>query len=69
MTPEQVQRYRRQLTAQQKDERQDNRDRRQLAHQYTSDLLFSLTRGQDRRRTPWCRLDCVLNFAISTCSA
>ena len=45
--PEQVQRYRRQLTTQQKDERQDNYDRRRLARQYLNDLLCSLTRGRD----------------------
>jgi len=31
------------LTAQQMDERQDNHDRKQLAHQHPSDLLRSLT--------------------------
>ena len=42
---ERVQRYRRRLTAQQRDERrQDNSDRRRLARQYLSDSLCSLTR-------------------------
>ena len=36
--------YGRRLTAQQKDERQDNGDKKQLARHYPSDLLRSLTR-------------------------
>ena len=64
--PEQVQRYRRRLTAQQKDERQDDHDRRRLAHQHPSDLLCSLTRGWDRRRRAQCRLNRVSSFAISS---
>ena len=63
MMPEQVQRYRRQLTAQQ---RQDNCDRSRIELQHPSDLLRSLTHGQDRRRTARRRLDHALNFTIST---
>ena len=44
--PERVHRYRRRLTTQQKDERQDNRDRRWLVRQHPSDLLRSLTPGR-----------------------
>ena len=36
--------YGRRLTAQQKDERQDNGDKKRLAHHHLSDLLCSLTR-------------------------
>ena len=44
--------YGRWLTAQQKDERrQDNGDKKRLAHQHWSDLLRSLIRERDRRRT------------------
>jgi len=50
MTPEQVQGHKRWLTAQQKDERQDNHGRRRLARQHPRDLLCSLTLGRDRRR-------------------
>ena len=73
--PEQVQGYRRRLTAKQKDERQDNRDRRRLARQHPSDLLRSLTRGPDRRSLDSTRrLDCASRlqpspFRPSTCSA
>ena len=57
-TPERVQRYERQLTAQQKNERwQDNSDRRRLARQHPSNLLHSLTCEQDRRRTARGRLN------------
>ena len=52
------------LTAQQKDERQDNRDRRPLVRQHPSDLLGSLTCGRDRQRTAR-RLDCALSFNVS----
>ena len=44
--PEQAQRYRRRLTAQQKDESQDNHDRRRFVRQQPSDLLRSLTRAK-----------------------
>ena len=64
--PEQVQRYKRWLTVQQKDERQDNCDRRWLAYQYLSNLLRSLTCGQDRRRTAQHCLNCASTFAISS---
>ena len=63
--PEQVQRYGRWLTTQRKDERQHNSDRRQLALQHPSDLLCSLTRERDRRRTARHRLDRTSSFAIS----
>ena len=43
-TPERVQVYGRRLTAQQKDERQDNDDKKRLARHHPSDLLSSLTR-------------------------
>ena len=44
-TPERVQMYGRQLTAQQKNERrQDNGDKKRLAHHHPSDLLCSLSR-------------------------
>ena len=43
----------------------DNGDKRQLARQHPSDLLRSLTRGWDRRRTAWRRLDRASNFTIS----
>ena len=62
--PEQVQGYGRWLTTQQKDERQDNGNRRQLSRQHPSDLLRSLTRERDRRRTARCRLDRASSFAI-----
>ena len=42
--PEQVQMYGRRLTAQQKDERQDNGNEKRLARHHPSDLLRSLTR-------------------------
>ena len=45
-TPKQVQIYGRRSTAQQKDERQDNDDKKQLARHHPSDLLRSLTREQ-----------------------
>ena len=52
MKPEQVQMYRRWLTAQQKDERrQDNGDKKRLVRQHPSDLLRLLTCERDRRRT------------------
>ena len=67
MMPERVQRYERQLTAQQKNERwQDNSDRRRLARQHPSNLLHSLTREQDRRRTARGRLNRGSSFAISS---
>ena len=53
------------LTTQQKDERQDNGDRRQLARQHLSDLLCSLTREQDRWRTAQRNLNHTLSFVIS----
>ena len=63
--PEQVQRYGRQLTAQEKDERrQDNSDKKRLTHQHPSDLLHSLTCEWDRWKTAWRRPDSTLNFAI-----
>jgi len=43
--------YGRRLTAEQKNERQDNGDKKRLARQHPSDLLSSLTRERDRRRT------------------
>ena len=61
-----VQGYIRRLTAQQKNERQHNRDRRRLVHQHPSDLLCLLTRGRDRQRTARRRLDCTSTFAISS---
>ena len=70
-----LQRYRRQLSAQQRDEkRQYNSDRRQLAHQHLSDSLCSLTHEQDRRRAahhsrphnPQCHLDYTSPFRLST---
>ena len=65
MRPEQVQdeRYGRQLTTQQR--MKDNGNRRRLAHQHPSDLLCSLTRERDRRRTPLRCLNCALSLAIS----
>ena len=42
--PEQVQMYGRWLTAQQKDEIQDNDDKKRLACHHLNDLLCSLTR-------------------------
>ena len=67
MTPERVQIYGRRLTAQQKDERrQDNGDRKKLAHQHVSELLRSLTCERDRQRTTWRRLHSTLSFAISS---
>ena len=63
--PEQVQRYGRWLTAQQKDERRhDNSDRRRLARQYLSDLLHSLTHERDRWRAARHHLDRALSFTI-----
>ena len=48
----------RQLTAQQKDERQqDNGDKKQLACQHPSNLLGSLTRERDRQRIAQCHFD------------
>ena len=47
---ERVQRYRRRLTAQQRDKRQQD-NRRQLVGQHLSDSLCSLTGEQDRQRT------------------
>ena len=44
MTPERVQMYGRRLTAQQKDERQDNGDKKRLVRHHLSDLLHSLSR-------------------------
>ena len=65
-TPEQVQGHGRRLTAQQKDERrQNNGDRRRLAHQFPSDLLYSMTSERDRRRIVKRHLDCASSFAIS----
>ena len=61
-----VQDYIRRLTAQQKNERQHNRDRRRLVRQHPSDLLRSLTHGRDRQRTARRRLDCASTFAISS---
>ena len=43
MTPERVQMYRRRLTAQQKDEKQDNGDKKRLVRHHLSDLHCSLT--------------------------
>jgi len=61
---EQVQMYRKQLTAQQKEERQqDNVDKKRLARQHLSDLLRSLTCERDRLRTAWCQLDSTSSFA------
>ena len=57
--PEQVQRYRRRLTTQQKDEGQNNYDRRRLARQHLNDLLCSLTMDGTRQRTAQ-RLLCLL---------
>ena len=72
-TREQVQRYRRWLTAQQWNERwQDNSDRRWLACQHLSDLLRSLTRELDRWRTARHCLNCTSPFhpiELSICSA
>ena len=59
---ERVQRYGRWLTTQQKNES----DRRRLAHHPPSDLLCSLTRGWDRRRTAWPCLNHTSSFAISS---
>ena len=56
MTPEQVQMYGR---------RQENGDKKRLARQHWSDLLRSLIRERDRRRTALPRLDSASNFAIS----
>ena len=58
--------YRRQLTVQQKDERQDNCDRRQLARQHPNDLLRLLTCGRDRQTTARRRLDRASSFTISS---
>ena len=57
-------RDRKRSTAKQKDERQDNRDRRRIAHQHPSGLLCSLTRERDRQRIAWLRFDCTSSFAI-----
>ena len=67
MMPEQVQRHRRRLNAQHKDERQDNRDRRRPTRQHPRDLFCSLTLGRDigggaARR----RLDRASTIAISS---
>ena len=56
--------YGRRLTAQQKDERQDNGDKKRLARQHPSDLLHSLTHEQDRQRTAQRCLNSTSSFAI-----
>jgi len=68
MTPKRVWRYGRRLTAQKDERRQDedNGDKKQLVHQHSSNLLRSLTRKWDRRRTAWRRLDSTLSLAISS---
>ena len=58
--PERVQRYKRRLIAQQKDERrQDKGDRRQLSRQHLIELLHSLTHEWGRRRTAQHHLNCL----------
>ena len=67
-----VQRYERQLTTQQKDERrQDNGDRRWPTSQHPSDLLRSLTREQDRwtARHHLNHTLCFAIFELCTCPA
>ena len=67
---ERVQMYGRQLTAQQKDERrQDNSDKKRLAHHNTSDLLHSLTlewigRGQYGVVSPALQASPFLTFHV-----
>ena len=56
MMPEQVQMYER---------RHENGDKKRLARQHWSNLLRSLIRERDRRRTAWRRLDNASSFAIS----
>ena len=48
---ERMQRYRRQLSAQQRDERRQDESERRFARQHQLDSLRLLTREQDRRRT------------------
>ena len=67
--PEQVQSHRRRLTAQQKDERQDNHDRRRLAHHHPSDLLRSLTRVQIGGGKHGVVSPALHHFNLSMCSA
>ena len=58
--------YGRRLTAQQNNERrQDNGDKKRLAHQHLNDLLCAVTCERDRRRTLQRRLDSDSSLAIS----
>ena len=62
---ERVQMCGRRLAAQQKDERrQDNSNKKQLAHQHPNNLLRSVIRERDRWRTVQRRLDSGSSFTI-----
>ena len=64
--PERVQMYGRRLTAQQKDERQqDNSDKNRLARHHPSNLLHSLTREWIGGGQHGVRLASASSFAIS----